>query len=115
MYTFLIRLGDKELEFTTNSELEKGFKAIVDQQVAGNISDNDACYLKNSWNKLKLIIENRSELFKTKKDVHDVYWKDYNINTFHNSSGLNSLTKYATMDSDLNLAMKKFIGRSLLE
>lgn len=115
MYTFLIRLGDKELKFTNNEELEKGLKSLVSKQEGGKLNDNDACYLKNSWNKMKLIIENRSELFSEKDNVHDVYWKGYSINEFHNRSGLNSLTKYCTMDRDLNTVMKKFMDEALSE
>lgn len=113
MYTFLIRLGDKELKFTDNSELEKGFKALVDQQNAGKLNDNDACYLTNSWDKLKLIIENRSKLFPNQDNVHDIYWKDYSIHEFHNRSGLNSLTRYCTIDPKLNIAMKKCMSAAL--
>ena len=113
MYTFLIRLGDKELKFTDNSELEKELKTLVDQQDSGKLNDNDACYLKNSWNKLKLIIENCSELFPTQDNVHDVYWKNYTINEFHNRSGLNSLTRYCTIDPKLNITMKEFMSKAL--
>jgi len=115
MFTFLIRLGDKELEFTDNTELKKEFKYIVDKQKKGKLNDNDACYLKNSWDKLKLIIENRSKLFPDKDNVHDVYWKNYSIGEFHNRAGLNSLTRYCTMDRELNVAMKKFINEVLPE
>lgn len=114
MYTFLIRLGDKELEFTDNTELEKGLKSLVDKQEEGKLNDNDACYLKNSWNKMKLIVENRSELFPEKNNVHDVYWKEYSISEFHNVSGLNSLTRCCTMDSNLNTTMKKLIDNNNL-
>lgn len=113
IFTFLIRLGDKELEFTDNDSLEKEFKNLVDKQIAGELNDNDACYLKNSWNKLKLIMENRLELFPNENDVHDVYWKGYALNEFHNMSGLNSLTMYNTLDSKLNTAMKKFMNKAL--
>lgn len=113
MYTFLIRLGDKELEFTNNEELEKELKSLVDKQKKGKLNDNDACYLNNSWNKMKLIIENRSELFPEKDNVHEVYWEKYTINEFHNRSGLNSLTKYCTMDPKLNTTMREFMSKAL--
>ena len=113
MYTFLIRLGDKELEFTNNEELEKELDSLVLKQEKGKINDNDACYLKNSWNKMKLIIENRSKLFPEKDNVHDVYLEEYTISAFHNRSGLNSLTKCCTMDPKLNIVMKEFISESL--
>jgi len=45
--------------------------------------------------------------------VHDVYWKDYSISSFHNNSGLNSLTKCLTMDQSLNKAMEKLIKEKL--
>lgn len=102
MYSFLIRLGDKELQFTNDAELKTEFKKLVEYQSSGKIQDNDANYLFNSWNKLDLIIKNRSKLFPIKNKVHDFYWKDYTMNQFHYYTGLNSLTKGITPDEKLN-------------
>ena len=106
MYTFLIRLCDKKIQFTNNSELKTKLKELADEYSSGKINDNDAAYLINSWDKLDLIIKNRSKLFPIKNRVHDIYWKKYAINTFHNTTGLNSLARAATPDKDLNSKIK---------
>lgn len=113
MFSFLIRLGDKEIKFENHSELEKKLKHIADDHSAGKIMDNDASYLKNSWNKLELVIKNRSKIFHTKNRVHDVYLRDYSISEFHNQSGLNSLVKCKTMDTELNTNMQKLIEKNI--
>ena len=106
MYSFLIRLGDKELQFTNNDELRVELKKLSENHLSGKINDNDASYLHNSWDKLDLIIKNRSKLFPIKNRVHDFYWKDYTILQFHNYTGLNSLTKAITPDETLNNMIK---------
>lgn len=102
MYSFLIRLGDKKLSFTTSPELKTAFKKLADLAKSGDTSDNDANYLIHGWDKLDLIIKNRLKLFPTKNKVHDVYWSSYSISTFHNSMGIVSLTKGLTPDKGLN-------------
>ena len=114
MYTFLIRLGDKELEFENQSELEKELEKLADLHKDGKLVDNDAGYLRNSWNKLELVMKNYSDLFKIKNNIHDVYSnEEYSISSFHNSSGFNSLAKCYTMDTSLNTRMKKLINKNL--
>lgn len=111
MYSFLIRLGDKEISFTNNLELKVAFKSLADQFKSGKISDNDASYLVNSWNKLDLIIKNRSKLFLTKNKVHDVYWNPNTIGTFHNQTGVDSLSRSRTPDRILNDKIKELISK----
>lgn len=106
MYTFLIRLGDKEFQFTNNAELKTELKKLSDRHSSGKLYDNDASYLSNSWNKLDLIIKNRSKLFPTKNRVHDFYWKDYTISQFHAYTGLDSLAKAITPDEKLNTMIR---------
>ena len=80
----------------------------------GKLVDNDAGYLRNSWNKLELVMKNYSDLFKIKNNIHDVYSnEEYSISSFHNSSGFNSLAKCYTMDTSLNTRMKKLINKNL--
>lgn len=106
IYSFLIRLGDKEFQFINNAELKTEFKKLAGYHASGKINDNDASYLSNSWDKLDLIIKNRSKLFPIKNKVHDIYWKDYNISQFHNRTGLDSLVKSITPDEALNDMIK---------
>lgn len=106
MYSFLIRLGDKEISFKNNLELKTKLKELADGHESGKLCDNDANYLRKGWNKLDLIMKNRSKLFPTKNKVHDIYWKPYSINTFHTYTGIFSLFKSFTPDKDLNKKIK---------
>ncbi len=102
MYTFLIRLGDKEIVFKDGDELVQKFKGLNDEHKGGKIQDNDANYLGKSWDKMHLIIKNRTKLFPKKAGVHDIFHGPYNINSFHNGGGIWSLSSCQTPDSDLN-------------
>jgi hypothetical protein len=109
MYTFLLRLGDKELKFKNADELKKELKDLYDRSQKGKISDNDASYLGASWNKMHEIIKNRAELFSKSKGVHDIYWKKFNISQFHNNAGIRSLALGSTPDQDLNKRVKEIV------
>ena len=109
MYTFLIRLGDKELVFKTAKDLKEKFKNLNDRSKAGELNDNDASYLGVSWDKMHDIITKRDTLFQKKDGFHDVYFKEFDINSFHNSAGLYNLSRATTMDVELNKKMKEII------
>lgn len=109
MYSFLIRLGDKELKFENKDELIQLLKALSDDAKAGKISDNDAVYLGASWDKLHIILKNRIKLFKRENGVHDIYFSKYDISRFHNYCGIRSLASLQTPDEDLNSRMKSII------
>ena len=103
MYTFLIRLGDKELTFKNPADLRKKFKALYDNnKKKASGGDNDAGYLGASWNKLHIIIKNRNKLFPKENGVHDIFFKGYDINSFHNRGGIRSLATAYTPDENLN-------------
>lgn len=107
MYTFLIRLGDKQLEFKNVAELKKGLEALAEKSKAGKISDNDCQYLQNMWNKLHIIIKNRAKLFTVEKGVHNIYHGKYSISQFHNNCGILSLSNGNTPDKNLNTLVKE--------
>jgi hypothetical protein len=90
MYTFLLRLGYKELKFNTAADLKSELKMLSENK---KLQDNDTGYLTASWDKMHKIIEKRAELFPKKDGVHDIYLKDCNINSFHNTAGLFNLSK----------------------
>jgi hypothetical protein len=107
MYTFLIRLGDKEFEFETVVELQERFKDLHEKYKTGNLLDNDANYIGKSWDKLHLFIKNRTKLFPKKNGVHDIFHGKYNINSFHNGGGIWSLSSAITPDNALNERVKE--------
>jgi len=115
MYTFLLRLGDKELTFKTNADLKKALKKVNDDYKAGKFrtsqgNDNDGNYIGASWDKLDLIMKNRKKLFPEKKGFHDIYFGDYTISQFHNNTGVLSLVRASTPDTKLNARMKEVIN-----
>jgi hypothetical protein len=109
MYTFLIRLGHKKLKFKDGKELLAALKDL--QANPGKMSDNDTNYLRSSWDKMEQIIKNRAELFPKEKGVHDIYWKDLNISSFHNNTGLLALATGNTPDQELNKRMKEVMSK----
>lgn len=102
LYTFLIRLGDKEPEFKSFGELETAFKALANKS-----GDRDFSYLKNSWQKMGTIIRHRKELFPEKDGFHDINFQNMDINAFHNNTGLQALCRLQTPDVKLNKKAKE--------
>ena len=102
MYTFLIRLGDKEITFESAEELKEKLKGLHSAFKEGKLSDNDANYLGHSWDKLHMFIKNRTMLFPKKDGIHDIFHGGYNINSFHNYGGIWSLASCQTPDKSLN-------------
>lgn len=99
MYTFLIRLGHKRIKFEDNDSLVKQLDAISKSPSVTN--DNDLKYLKSCWNKLDFVIKNRKTLFGTKFDPF--YSKPgISIGRFHDASGIVSLCKGMTANTELN-------------
>jgi len=110
MYTLLIRLGPRRIEFKDKADLEKKFYAISRQtQVQG---DNEVQYMKTLHNKLHIVIENRNQLFNKSGMFHDIYDKKHDISSFHNNCGILSLVKGITPDTRLNTEVIKTIGGS---
>jgi hypothetical protein len=88
LYTFLIRLGAKKIEFTTQEELHKKLEEITKKCVENN--DHDISYLKITLPYLMKIINNRSILGYIKKDGSHLMEKQP-ISYFHNCTGIVSL------------------------
>jgi hypothetical protein len=109
MYTFLIRLGDKELQFKNNEELRAALKKLYEEKKAGKAygNDNDANYIQYSWDKLDVIIKNRKKLFPEKDGYHDIFFMGHSIDAFHNKTGVVALAQANTPDSKLNERAKE--------
>jgi len=107
MYTFLIRLGDKEITFENADDLKEKLKGLNALFKEGKLPDNDANYVGSSWDKLHLFVKNRTKLFPKKDGVHDVFHGPYNINSFHNYGGIWSLATCQTPDKTLNDRVKE--------
>jgi hypothetical protein len=106
MYTFLIRLGDKELKFKNAKDLKSQFKGL--HKVVER--DNDVAYLDRTWDKLHPIIKNRKILFNMKDGVHDIFFKDISINQFHDYGGIVSLAKGQARDPEINEKLEEILA-----
>ncbi|RLD63283.1 MAG: hypothetical protein DRI84_09880 [Bacteroidetes bacterium] len=107
MYTFLIRLGDKQIKFKDANSLKKELKELNTKYTKGELLDNDAKYLGCLWDKLHIIIKNRAKLFTKKNKIHDIYSDDISINNFHNRCGIHSLAMGTTPNNELNKHIKE--------
>ena len=110
-YTYLIRMGDKELKFKNNTALVKLYKEeLAKRQKAGKM-DNDMIYLKDIWNKLDIVLKNVNKLFDLEKnEVDPIYFdKKVQTNTFHNNCGIQSLCRFISP----NKVVKDFVEKEL--
>lgn len=107
MYTFLIRLGVKDLKFKDNKELKAALKKV--SQGGG---DNDATYLRSMWQYLDWVAKNYKKYLLGKDGIDDIYNDgSINVSSFHNSGGIKSLidccTPLKTRNETIRKAMKK--------
>ena len=111
MYTFLIRLGDKQIKFRGRKELIAALKDLNERSKRGGLSDNDARYLGSSWDKLHLILENREALFPLKNGYHDAIFGKFDRGRFHHNMGVKALCDCSTPDQGLNQRMRAIIEK----
>jgi len=118
MYTYLIRLGDKDVDFKTDKDLMKGYQTLMggyakpgeSVQKGQKDHDNDVNYLRNNWDKLRVVMENREELFGT-AEVHSMFYdKKIQSGTFHDRCGIFNLCSYACYSPDLNKKLKALVA-----
>ena len=105
MYTFLIRLGVRNIEFESDAELQEKYKKLRNIENV-NHSDNDRNYLNYCWDKLSKVIIHRDKLF---GDGWDKIYSNasVSIRNFHNNSGIVSLCQGITCDPELNVKVKE--------
>ena len=116
MYSLLIRLGSKNLEFEIGNEtsLTKAFeKMIIDYSKAG---DKDASYIKSCGSILHHTVKNYKSLFDSIEDgefcgFHDMYLKESSIGEFHNHTGIVALANGLTPIEKLNNIFKELKKR----
>ncbi|MEA3296185.1 MAG: hypothetical protein U9Q27_03555 [Patescibacteria group bacterium] len=106
LYTFLIRLGDKEIVFKNNKDLMDKYAILIKEYEFGKIYDNDIGYLKSMWNILHLILKNKEIL--TYNNTTNSIFTDSSINndSFHNMTGIKSLAQATTPIKEINEIIK---------
>jgi hypothetical protein len=96
LYTFLIRLGYRCLNFNTKEEF------IAECEKVTRDEDNDAQYMRAAKGIIWKVLPKRA--FISWKEVD---YSGYDINYFHNTSGVVSLAKLVFKDGDLKTTATK--------
>jgi len=101
LYTFLIRLGDKKLEFKDNKELHSKYEQLIKNNIDkdNKIKDNDIQYLQSIYPKLDMFIKNYKKILFTDNKFDTLFLnKSISIYSFHDHSGILSLAKKTICD-----------------
>jgi len=105
MFTFLIRLADKDIEFNDNESLMGAYKELTTM----NEPPNDVRYLKDCWDKMHIFLEHREKL----TEVFDMFGKgsELSTNDFHHRSGIQALCAYRMNKpaEQLNITFKDIV------
>ena len=111
MFTFLIRLGEKRIDFKTYDELEEKLR-----QISESASDNDAGYLKYTYDVMYYVVKYREEIFAYNKNGYDTcYFTNKSVSTFHDNSGIVSLSKLKYTEESANICLKELIMEEVME
>lgn len=111
MYTFLLRLGDKKLEFKDDTDLVTALKKLF---TSYKKADNDITYLKTVYDKLSIIIRNAEKMLFMGGKIDPLYLEQgVAIGLFHDKSGIVSFCQgnYPTKSSK----RKQLITQTLKE
>lgn len=112
LYTFLIRLGDKEIAFKTSDELNSALGDLAKKAKSNNNNDNDLSYLTVCYKNLFTVAEKHESLFLTDANgMHDIYTKPIDINSFHGYSGILSLSNKSTCDKTFNQKLQEVLPK----
>jgi len=110
MFTFLLRLGCKDVEFKDGKTLKEALKKA---STGKNEKDNDAKYLTSVWDKLEILVANHSKIMEEEKDGYsNLYFQDTPIGTFHDRSGIVSTCKGNAWSAELNKKIAKTLKES---
>lgn len=108
LYTFLIRLGDKQIKFKHKDDLIKKYEIFIKKYDLGELHDNDVGYLKTLYIPLHSILKDIKLLNKQLNAVFSN--KDISNSSFHNLTGITSLINANTPIPGINESIKKYLG-----
>ncbi len=104
LYTLLIRLGYRKIEFKNEEELVKAYEALISSKDA---SVNDIRYLKSVFKHMHTVLENRKLLMFKQKDK--ILFGDTIIGSFHSCSGIVALCSNTFADKELASKFEKIL------
>ncbi len=103
LYTLLIRLGYKKVNFNNNNNLEKAYKQLIKNNKNTDNYDKDVGYLETISSKLNIITSNYKRLLFANNKFDELFFNSTNTQTFHHHSGIVSLVN----GTICNAAVKK--------
>jgi len=106
LYTLLIRLGCRKIEFKNEKELTKAYEKLISDKETSNI--NDIRYLKCVYKYIHTALENRDLLMFKQKDK--ILFGDIQIDSFHSRSGIVALCSNTITDEKLKNKFKEILG-----
>jgi len=107
MYTFLLRIGCKKIEFKENKDITGVLEALT---LGKNEKDNDDRYLASIWDKLEPIIEKHNNIIEEGENGYSkLYFEGTPIGAFHDKSGIVSTCKATTWSKEFNGTIKKLL------
>lgn len=122
LYTFLIRLGDKEFNFKGKKDgsIEKNYQRLMGEYTDGYAKksdgsklkphDNDISYLRKNWDKIGIVVTRRKELFGEDDQIHDAFLNNKIVGgTFHDKCGIYNLCSYNSPESGLNKKLRDMV------
>ena len=108
LFTYLLRLGNKPLEFTDATSLKKELGVLSNDTHLSN--DNDMKYLKTVWDKIDIVVREHEKLAKLNKDgFSELYFTDVAISAFHNNTGIVSACGAKTWHIEFNKRVIKIL------
>ena len=104
LYTLLIRLGCRKIEFKDEKDLVKMYEALINEK---NNVVNDIRYLKSIYKHIHTVLENQSDIMFKQKDK--ILFGDAQIGSFHHNSGIVSLCTNRIADEKLKAKFEKIL------
>jgi len=116
LYTFLIRLGNKKINFNNDDELQKAYKQLIknDENKDDYIVDKDIHYLKTIYSKLNIFLKNYKNLLFINNKFDTLFLDSkIDIQSFHNNSGILSLINGTIWNKSVKKNIKNLLSRKL--
>jgi len=114
LYSFLLRLGDKKLEFTDEKSFDEGINELFIKYK--NQPEKDVDYLIEIYENMHNSITKKEILSNVNKNGFSVMYSELmSINAFHNRSGIVSTCQGITGSENLNLLVKKHFKKHFKE
>lgn len=104
LYTFLIRIGHKKIEFKDEKELVAAYGELIDPK---NKQTNDTRYLAATYKHFHAVLDNRKKLMFKQGDK--ILFGNNPMDSFHHNSGIVRLCQFGTSEKSVNDEFRKIL------